>query len=103
MFASIRTYRVESGSVDELLRQIESGLVPELSKVPGYQGHYVIVGDDGSIVSITGVVDRGAIKQLNRVAQTWVHQHLEKFKIRESEVSEGEVRVVHRTASPAHR
>lgn len=102
MFASVRTYRVETGSVEDLIKELESGLVPELSKASGYQGHYVIASADGEVVSITGVQDRASIKELNRIAQGWVHQHLDRFQIREMEVTEGEVRIAHR-GEPAAR
>lgn len=103
MFASVRTYRVESGSVDELIKELESGLVPELSKASGYQGHYVIASGDGEVVSITGVQDQGSIKELNRIAQGWVHKNLDRFRIREMEVTEGQVRIAHRGEPAAHR
>jgi len=102
MYASVRTYRVEAGSVDELIKELESGLVPQMSKASGYQGHYVIASDDGKVVSISGVQDRASIKELNRIAQAWVHQNLDRFQIREMEVTEGEVRVAHR-GGPAAR
>lgn len=96
MFTSIRKYHVSGGSIDELVREVESGLVPLLSKAPGYLGHYVIASDDGSVVSITGTQDRASVKNLNRLAETWAKDHLKKFKISSAEVSEGEVRVMHR-------
>jgi hypothetical protein len=103
MFASIRTYHFDSGNVDDLMREVESSLVPALSKAPGYQGHYEIVAGDGSIVSITGVLERGQLRELNEIAQRWAHEHLHRFKAHRIEASEGEVRVVSRAPSAARR
>lgn len=99
MFASIRKYHVDSGSMDELLREVEASLVPALARAPGYQGHYEIVSDDGSVVSITGVRESGQLPALNEIAERWAHEHLRRFKAHRLEASEGEVRVVDR--SPA--
>jgi hypothetical protein len=96
VFVSIRRYRVGQGSVDELLRQVESEFVPVIKKAPGYLGHYAIASDDGTIISITGVQERSGIGGANRLASDWARDNLKRFDISGLEVSEGEVRIIDR-------
>jgi hypothetical protein len=96
VFVSIRRYRVGEGSVDELLRQVESEFVPIIKKAPGYLGHHAIASDDGTIISVTGVQERTGIGDANRLASDWARENLRRFAISGLEVSEGEVLIIDR-------
>lgn len=96
MFASVRRYRVESGSVDELLRKVKDELVPMLKRAKGYRGHYEIVADDGSVVAITGFDDRAGAQQANTLATKWAREKLAAIRVRPLDMSEGEVKLIDR-------
>ena len=53
MYASVRRYETDPGSVDELMRRVEEGFVPIISKAPGFVAYYALDAGDGVVASIT--------------------------------------------------
>ena len=58
MHASLRHYRIEPKSMDELLRRVP-GAVDVISKLPGFKAYYVIKASDDTLVRQRR---RGALK-----------------------------------------
>ncbi len=76
LYGSIRRYRVRSGSVNEIIESVQTGLVPLLERVPGFAGYYVINAESNRATSFTVGESREALDEMNKVALQWVREHL---------------------------
>jgi heme-degrading monooxygenase HmoA len=98
MYAVIRRYKVERGSVDDLLRRVDEGAAPLISKIPGFVSYYVVKANDGRLASISIFDTRAGIDESTKVAASWVKENAGAFSLSTPEISAGEV-VVHRGAA----
>jgi hypothetical protein len=93
MHATVRRYEgVEQSSKDELKRKIGESLMPNLSKLPGFGGYYVIESENGVFTSF-GLFDNSAqAEESTRVAANWVRdQKLETILPNAPKITSGEV------------
>ena len=98
MHATVRRYEgVDQSRTDELTKKIDQTLLPRLSKLPGFEGYYLIETGDGVMSSI-GFFDTSAqADESSRVAATWVREEkLETALPNPPQVTGGEV-IVHKT------
>ena len=93
MHATIRRYKMGSGTAAELAERVEEGFVPIVSGVAGFQGYYVIDGGDGVVASISVFDDHSGVEESDRLAADWVKESLAEFQLSAPEVTEGEVLV----------
>ncbi len=75
MHATVRRYEgIDQSRTDELVNKVRGGLVPRLSKLPGFSGYYLIEADKGVMSSI-GFFDTSAqADESGRVAASWVRE-----------------------------
>ena len=59
MFVVIRRYAA-GARTGEVARRVGEGLVPVLTKLPGFRAYYCFVGEDGRPVSVSIVESRAA-------------------------------------------
>jgi hypothetical protein len=93
MHATVRRYEgIDQSSKDELTRKIGETLMPSLSKLPGFNGYYLIESRDGVFTSV-GLFDNSAqAEESTRVASSWVlDQKLESILPNPPKVTTGEV------------
>jgi hypothetical protein len=98
MHATIRRYEgVDKSRTDELAKKVDESLAPRLSKLPGFDGYYLIETGDGVMSSI-GFFDTSAqADESSRVAATWVRdEKLEMALPNPPTITDGEV-IVHKT------
>jgi hypothetical protein len=98
MHATIRRYEgIDQNRSDELVKKIGESLVPRLSKLPGFNGYYLIEADNG-VMSSFGFFDTSAqADESTRVAATWVREEkLETALPNPPKIMVGEV-LVHKT------
>jgi hypothetical protein len=98
MHATVRRYEgVDRGRTDELVKKVDETLLPRLSKLPGFEGYYLIDTGDGVMSSI-GLFDTSAqADESTRVAATWVRdEKLEMALPNPPKITGGEV-IVHKT------
>ena len=93
MYVSVRRYKMEPGSVDELMRRVEEGFVPIVSKGPGFVAYYALDAGDGVVASISVFEDQAGAEESNRMAADWVRENLASLLPNPPEVTAGEVRV----------
>ena len=93
MYASVRRYKMEPGSVEELMRRVEEGFVPIISKGPGFVAYYVLDAGDGVVASISVFEDQAGAEESNRMAADWVKENLASLLPNPPEVTAGEVMV----------
>jgi hypothetical protein len=93
MHATVRRYEgVDQSRTDELTKKINETLLPRLSKLPGFEGYYLIEAGNGVMSSI-GFFDTSAnADESTRVAATWVRdEKLETALPNEPKITDGEV------------
>ena len=98
MHGTIRRYEgVDKSRTDELAKKVDESLMPRLSKLPGFEGYYLIETGDGVMSSI-GFFDTSAqADESSRVAATWVREEkLETALPNPPKITGGEV-IVHKT------
>ena len=97
MHATVGRYEgVDQSRTDELTKKVDETLLPRLSKLPGFEGYYLIEAGNGVMSSI-GLFDTSAqADESTRVAANWVREEkLETALPNPPEISGGEV-IVHK-------
>jgi hypothetical protein len=97
MYATVRRYEgVDQSRTDELTKKVDQSLLPRLSKLPGFEGYYLIEAGNGVMSSI-GIFDTSAhADESTRIAATWVREEkLETALPNEPKITDGEV-IVHK-------
>ena len=95
MYANVRRRTFKPGKAVEGAKQIEQGVVPIISKIPGFLSLYVVhTGAD--TITIMGVFEnQEAAEKAGPQAIAWVDQHLADIVAGPAEVTNGPVLVHH--------
>ena len=97
MHATVRRYEgVDQSRTDELTKKINQTLLPRLSKLPGFEGYYLIEADNGVMSSIDFFDTSAHADESTRVATTWVRdEKLDTALPNPPKITDGEV-IVHK-------
>lgn len=102
MHATIRRYDgVDQARTDELTRKVNETLVPKLSKLPGFNGYFLIDAGNGifSSIGLFETPDQG--KDSTKVVATWIRdEKLDTMIPNEPKITSGQV-VAHRNGVKA--
>jgi quinol monooxygenase YgiN len=105
MFASIRTYRIKTGSLDDVLHRVDRDLADAFAREPGFISYEVVRTGDRTLASITTFHEREQAEASNELAADWVSDELADFDVERMGAVSGAV-VVSRASSdilvPAH-
>ena len=93
MYASVRRYEMDPGSVDELMRRVEAGFVPIVSKASGFMAYYALDAGDGVVASINIFEDQAGAEESDRRAADWLKEIVASLLPNPPEVTAGDVRV----------
>ena len=91
MYASIKRYQVDPGSVDEVVKKAEEGLMPIVAEVPGFNAYYIVNAGDGVVASFSVFEDQAGAEESNRLAADWVKDNLAPLVTGGPEITAGEV------------
>src|SRR5947208_773045 len=91
MFASIRRYRMRTGSMDELASRIDVGFAEEICAGPGFVSYEFVDCGDGEVMTISIFRDQASGEVSDDVALQFVGEELGEFDIERTEVIGGEV------------
>lgn len=73
MHATVRRYEgVDESRTDELKKKVNENLIPQLSKLPGFDGYFLIEAGNGVMTSISLFDESAQADESTRVASTWV-------------------------------
>ncbi len=97
MHATVRRYEgVDQSRTDELTKKVDESLMPRLSKLPGFEGYYLIEAGHGVMSSIGFFETSAQADESSRVAATWVREEkLETALPNPPKITDGEV-IVHK-------
>ena len=97
MHATIRRYDgVDQSRTAELTAKINESLVPQLRKMPGFRGYYLIETDNGNVFSSMGLFETPAQgEESTKVVASWIReQKFDSLLPNAPKVTDGQV-VVH--------
>ena len=76
MLAVIRLYR-HLKDFDRVAQLVDTGLVPILKEIPGFQGYYAIRCGETTGISLTLFENNEALQAGHEKGATWVRAHLD--------------------------
>ncbi len=101
MHATIRRYEgVDQDRTVELSKKVSESLVPQLSKLPGFAGYYLIEAENG-VMSSLGLFEKAEqADESTRITATWMRdEQLETAFPNSPKITSGEV-VAHAKRAP---
>jgi hypothetical protein len=104
-FASVRRYRLRTGSIGELMHIVDEVFADDMEAMDGFEAYHALDCGGGELVSISLLRDQGAAEQSDERAVGFVRRELGDFDIERTEVLGGEVVVSRAMATllePAH-
>jgi hypothetical protein len=94
MFASVRRYRLEAGSIDDLLHLVDTDFAESVQGMEGFVEYQVLECGNGEIVTITTFRDRRSAEASMEMSADWVRDTLAaRFQLTRLEAFLGEVAV----------
>ena len=73
MHATIRRYDgVDQNGTDELTRKVNENLVPELEKLPGFKGYFLVEAGNGVLTSLGLFETPEQGKESSKFVATWI-------------------------------
>jgi hypothetical protein len=94
MYVSVRRYDgVDPGDAKEIVRRVDQGFVPIISKAPGFIAYYIVDVGEGVMASITIFEDQGGSEESNRMAVGYVKENLAPLLPNPPEITAGEVKL----------
>jgi hypothetical protein len=76
MYASIRKYKVRTGTLDDLIPRVKAELAPILEKMPGFVAYYTVDSHDGFVTALTIAENRETAEALTRSSVEWAKKNL---------------------------
>jgi hypothetical protein len=75
MYATHRRYEgIDQSRIEELTRKVNEGLIPRLSKLPGFNGYFLIEAGNGVIRSTSLFDTSSQAEDSTRVAAEWTQE-----------------------------
>ena len=75
MFTTIRKYKIEQGSVEELARRVREGFVPLVRQMRGFKGCYLLDGGPDVLITISVFENADEALASNEEAADWVRNN----------------------------
>jgi hypothetical protein len=73
MHATVRRYEgIDVSRTDELKKKVNESLIPNLSKLPGFDGYFLIEAGEGVMTSISLFDTSAHAEESTRIATDWV-------------------------------
>ena len=93
MFATIRRYRLDSGSMDALLHAVDVGFAEMIQEQEGFVAYEVLDCGNNMLTTISTFSDRAAAEATTDAASAWIRDHLADFDMERLSVETGEIAV----------
>jgi hypothetical protein len=93
MHATIRRYEgVDTTRVNDVSRKVTETLVPQLRKLPGFAGYYLIEGENGVLSSLGLFETSMQGEESTKLVSKWIaDEHFEKAIPNEPKITSGKV------------
>ena len=93
MFASIRRYRLQRGSMDELSRRVDEGFAEDIGRQPGFVAYEFIDCGDGEIMTLSVFREADQAEASREFARRWTEENLQDLEFSRLEALRGEILV----------
>jgi hypothetical protein len=93
MFASIRRYRMRTGSMDELARRVDEGFAEEICVQPGFVSYEFVDCGDGEVMTISIFREADGAAGSRELAQRWTDENLQNLEFTRIGALGGEILV----------
>ena len=93
MYATIRRYEgVDATRTNELTGKVNEKLVPELRKLPGFAGYYLVEAENGVFSSLGLFETPEQGMESTKLVTTWIHEEkLETILPNEPKITSGKI------------
>ena len=81
MYASLRTYRIGSGSVEAVMRRVERDFAEAVSQEPGFLAYHAVDTGNDMVMTISLFHDRKQAEASNELAAQWVAEELSDLNV----------------------
>lgn len=93
MFASIRRYRLQRGSMEELTRRVDEGFAEDIGRRPGFVAYELMACRDGEIITLSVFRDADQAETSRELAQRWTEENLQDLEFSRLEALRGQILV----------
>jgi hypothetical protein len=93
VFASIRRYRLQRGSMEELTRRVDEGFAEDIGRRPGFVAYEFMDCGDGEIVTLSVFRDADQAEASRELALRWTEENLQDLEFGRLEALRGEILV----------
>jgi hypothetical protein len=93
VYASIRRYRLRTGSMEDLMDRVDSSFADEISAQPGFCSYEAIDCGDGEVTTISVFRDGEEAEASRELAQRWTDENLADFEFDRLPPAAGEIMV----------
>lgn len=93
MFASMRRYRLQRGTMDELARRIDDDFAEQLAAQPGFVSYEFINCGFGEFMTMSVFLALEQAEASRELARRWAEEHRDEFEFPRLEAAHGEIRV----------
>jgi hypothetical protein len=76
MFASMRRYRMQSGSVPEFMRRVDESFADQIAAQPGFVSYELIDCAGGDLFTLSIFLEPGQAVASRELARGWTEEHL---------------------------
>jgi quinol monooxygenase YgiN len=91
MHVAIRRYRVDPGSVAEIMRQINEGFIPIIKETDGFLAYFALNAGAGEFATVSVFEDQAGAEESIRLAADFVRQNLPALLTNPPQITSGEV------------
>jgi hypothetical protein len=93
MFASIRRYRLIRGSMEELMRRVDTGFADQISSQPGFVSYEFMDCGDSEVMTVSAFQTADEADASRELAQRWTRDNLDDFEFTRMEALHGKILV----------
>ena len=90
MFASMRRYRLQPGSLAEFMRRVDESFADEIAAQPGFVSYQLIDCGGGDLFTLSIFLEPGQAEASRRLAQRWTENNLQDIEHTRYEAIHGE-------------
>ena len=93
MVASIRRYRLQRGSMEELTRRVDESFAEDIGRQPGFVAYEFMDCGDGEIMTLSVFRDADQAEASRELALRWTEENLQDLEFGRLEALRGEILV----------
>ena len=91
MHAAIRQTKLKPGTSEEVIKRAREGALPLITGAPGFKAYYMVLGDDGSITTVSIFEDKAAAETCNAQVMGWIKTNMGPYVAAPTQATEGRV------------